>query len=338
MPAAAASPDQPAPKAPQAKPAPAPEPTTQPARAKLGELLAQRWRWYKTAWAGNDMVAQSNSDNALVDTILKAKPEEVATLRDEMEAEYKRLASLAKPDDFQLGRLAARIVVAWTRYPTGQDVSSPQLGVYRALSCRQIAHWGAIALKHLGGDIPKQTLSKYGSFIPGTAASVMSLMQRALPIIDSPAEVRKQVGPVADKLRGLSEYSDAKTAHPLKTMDLFFDALTLAADQQADKDAVAKLVAAFPKAYNARDTKAFAALWPAGHAKVANIRDQQLADVIPADLWTITHWQCAYIVVQKDLAEAYVVTQYTAKEGTAGGFNLQGFPARKDPKEGWKLN
>ena len=318
------------------KPAAA-EPTTQPVKAKLGPVLTQRWRWYKTVWAGRDIASQSKADEQLVDGILKAAPAEVATLRDEMAAEYERMAAGKKPDDFQLGRLAARLVVAWTRSPTGKEVSSPQMAINRALGCGEICRWGTIALKHLGGNVSRDTLDRYRGFVPGTAASVMSLMIRSLPTIDKPGDVRDELLPLREPLRALAAAADTRQAETEKLIDQFYESLGPQDVYQADKDAIRKVIEAFPAAYNARDTKAFSALWPAGHKAVSALATRSLEATIEADFWTITRWQCAYIVVQKDQAEAYVVSQYRSKDGKDQPVKLQGFPARKDAKEGWKL-
>ncbi len=314
------------------------EPTTQPVKAKLGPVLTQRWRWYKTVWAGRDITSQSNADAALVDAILKADPAEVATLRDAMVAEYDRMAAGKKPDDFQLGRLAARLVVAWTRSPTGKDVSSPQMAINRALGCREICRWGTITLKHLGGNLTPNTLNKYRGFVPGTATSVMSLMIRTLPAIDKPGDVRDELLPLREPLRALAAAADTRQAETEKLIDQFYEALGPLDVCQADKDAVRKVVEAFPAAYNARDTKAFQALWPAGHKAVSALATLSLEATIEPDFWTITRWQCVYIIVQKDQAEAYVISLYRCKDGKDQPVKLQGFPARKDPKEGWKLD
>lgn len=313
-------------------------PTTQPVKAKLGPVLAQRWRWYRTVWAGRDIGSQSRADQQLIDAILKSDPAEVATLRDEMVAEYDRLAAVKKPDDFQLGRLAARLVVAWTRSPTGKGVSSPQKAVNRKLGCREICRWGTITLKHLGGGIPKQTLEKYRGFVPGTAASVMSLMGKALPAIDNPGDVREQLLPLREPLRALAAASDARQAEVEKVVDQFYQVLAPLDVLQQDKDAIRKVVEAFPAAYNSRDVKAFAALWPAGHRAVAPLKARSLAETIEPDFWTIIRWQCVYIVVEKDQASAFIVSQYRSKDGKDQPVRLQGFPARKDPKAGWKLD
>jgi hypothetical protein len=326
---------------PASKPATQPavaEPTTQPVKTKLGPVLTQRWRWYKTAWAGRDIASQSKADEQLVDGIGKADPAEVATLRDEMAAEYDRMAAGKKPDDFQLGRLAARLVVAWTRSPTGKEVSSPQMAINRALGCREICRWGTIALKHLGGKVSRDTLDKYRGFVPGTAASVMSLMIRSLPTIDNPGSVRDELLPLREPLRALAAAADTRQAETEKLIDQFYESLGPLDVYQADKDAIRKVIEAFPAAYNARDTKAFSALWPAGHKAVALLQSRSLEATIEPDFWTITRWQCAYIVIQKDQAEAYVISQYRSKDGKDQPVRLQGFPARKDAKEGWKLD
>jgi hypothetical protein len=314
------------------------EPTTQPVKAKLGPVLGQRWRWYKTVWAGQDIVSQSKADQQLVDAILKADPAEVATLRDEMAAEYDRLAAGKKPDDFQLGRLTARLVVAWTRSPAGKDVSSPQMAVNRAMSCREICRWGAIALKHLGGNVSRDTLGKYRGFVPGSAASVMSLMIKALPAIDTPGSVRDELLPLRDPLKALAAAADTRQAETEKIIDQFYETLAPLDVCQADKDAVRKVIDAFPAAYNARDAKAFAALWPAGHKAVAVLQTHAFEETIAPDIWTIAQWQCAYIIVQKDQAQAYVISRYRSKDGRDQPVKLQGLPARKHPNEGWKLD
>jgi hypothetical protein len=343
--AAAAEPVKPPAKSPATQPAgkaatqPADdEPTTQPVKAKLGPVLTQRWRWYNTVWAGRDIASQSKADAALVDAILKADPAEVATLRDDMAAEYDRMAAGKKPDDFQLGRLAARLVVAWTRSPTGKEVSSPQMAVNRERGCREICCWGTIALKRLGGKVTPDTLNKYRGFVPGSAASVMSLMIKALPAIDKPGDVRDELLPLREPLRALAAAADTRKAETEKLIDQFYDALAPLDVCQADKDAIRKIIKAFPAAYNARDTKAFAALWPEGHQAVALLQTRSLEETIEPDFWTIARWQCVYIVVQKDQAEAYVISRYRSKEGKDQPVKLQGFPARKDPKEGWKLD
>jgi hypothetical protein len=323
--------------APATQPA-AGEPTTQPAKAKLGPVLTQRWRWYKTVWAGRDIASQSNADAALVEAILKADPAEVASLRDEMAAEYDRMAAGNKPDDFQLGRLAARLVVAWTRSPTGKEVSSAQMAVNRALGCQEICRWGTIALRRLGGNVTRDTLDKYRGFVPGTAASVMSLMIRALPVIDKPGDARDELLPLREPLRALAAVADTRRAETEKIIDQFYEVLGPLDVYQADKDAIRKVVEAFPDAYNARDEKAFAALWPAGHRAVAILHTRPFAATIEPDFWTITQWQCVYIIVQKDQAEAFVISRYRSKDGKDQPVKLQGFPARKDPKEGWKLD
>ncbi len=340
LPAAAAPPAAPAAAAPTAAPATQPaaaEPTTQPVKAKLGPVLTQRWRWYKTVWAGRDITSQSNADAALVDAILKSAPAEVATLRDEMAAEYDRMAAGKKPDDFQLGRLAARLVVAWTRSPTGKEISSAQMAINRALGCTEICRWGTIALKHLGGKIAPDTLDKYRGFVPGTAASVISLMIKALPAIDKPGDVRDELLPLRDGLRALAASAGTRQAETEKLIDQFYEALAPQDVCQADKDAIRKIIAAFPPAYNARDTKAFTSLWPAGHKAVAALQTSPFEETLDPGFWTITRWQCVYIIVQNGQAEAYIISQYRSKDGKDQPVKLQGFPLRKDPKEGWKL-
>jgi len=317
---------------------PAARPTTQPVRAKLGPVLKQRWKWYKAAWASSDIVNQSNSDAALVDAILRADPAEVAMLRDEMAGEYKRLASSPKPDEFQQGRLAARLVVAWRRVPNGKEASSAQKALNQAVCCRQMARWSTAALKHLASGLGDEVTGKYRSFVPGTAASVMSLLRNALPFLDNPADLRDELVGLRDALGKLAVHSQAKAAETRKAYKDFYDDLAAHAAQQPAKTAVGDVIRRFPKAYNARDTKAFASLWPAGHSGVANLKDAELADVIPADLWKITHWRCAYVLVRKNRAAAYVVTQYQTKDGKNGEFKLQLFPAAKDENEGWKLD
>jgi len=325
---------------PESRPAPPPTtmPTTQPAKAKLGLVLAQRWRWYKAVWAGRDIGSQSRADQQLVDAILKANPAEVATLRDEMAAEYSRLAAVKKPDNFQQARLAARLVLAWTRSPTGKGISSPQKAINRELGCRQICRWGTIALKHLGGKVSAQTLAKYRGFVPGTAASVISLMTMAIPAVNNPDEIREQLLPLREPLRALAAASDARQAEVEKTIDKFYELLAPLDVIQRDKDAIRKVIEAFPVAYNSRDTKAFAALWPTGHRSVAPLKTHSLAQTVEPGFWTITHWQCAYIVVKKDQASVYIVSQYRTKDGKDQPVRLQGFPARKDPRQGWKLD
>lgn len=312
-------------------------PATQPARVRLGAVLSRRWTRYKAAWAGPDIAMQSKADAALVDAIFKSDPAEVATLRDEMAAEYRRLASAIKPDEFMQGRLAARLVVAWTRCPSGDEVSSAQKAVSQAVCFREMARWGTRALRHLGSGLPGEVMDKYRSFVPGTAVSVISLMLRALPFIENPAEVQKQLVEVRDALVKLTLFSEAKAAETRKTIDDFYDALSGSAAQQKAKAAVAALIGRFREAYNDRDAEKFASLWPSGHAKAAKIKDAELADAIPADLWKITHWQCVYIVIQDDRAAAYVVTRYRSKDGHEGAFKLQGFPAALHDKDGWRL-
>jgi len=313
-------------------------PSTQPVKAKLGPVLAQRWRWYRTVWAGRDIASQAKADQQLVAAILKADPAEVATLRDEMAGEYARLAAVKKPDDFQLARLAARLVVAWTRSPRGKGVSSPQKAVNRELGCREICRWGTIALTHLGGGISPATLKKYRGFVPGTAASVISLMTMAIPTINNPGKLREQLLPLREPLRALAAASTARQADVEKAVDRFYQLLAPLDVVQQDKDAIRKVVEAFPAAYNSRDVKAFTALWPAGHPAVAPLKNHSLAETIEPDFWTIICWRCVYIVVEKDRASAYIVSQYRSKDGKDQPVRLQGFPARKNPKYGWKLD
>jgi hypothetical protein len=71
---------------------------------------------------------------------------------------------------------------------------------------------------------------------------------------------------------------------------------------------------------------------------VAVLQTRAFEETIDPDFWTITRWQCAYIVVQKDQAEAYVVSRFRSRDGKDQPVKLQGFPARKDAKEGWKLD
>ncbi len=313
-------------------------PTTQPVKAKLGAVLKQRWKWYRTMWAGGNIASQSRADQQLVDAILKADPAEVATLRDEMTAEYERLGAVEKPDDFQQARVAARLVLAWTRSPTGKDISSPQKAVNRELACREMCRWGTAALKHLGGDVSAQTLAKYRGFVPGTAASVISLMTKALPTINNPGEVRERLLPLREPIRALAAASDARQAEVEQAVDAFYELLAPLDVLQRDKDAVRKAIEAFPVAYNSRDSKAFAALWPAGHRSVALLKDHPLEKTITPDSWKIIHWRCVYIVVRKDRAYAYVVSQYRTKADKNQPVKLQGFLARKAPKVGWKLD
>ena len=326
-----------APADPAQKPA-AGEPTTQPVKAKLGPALAQRWRVYKTAWAGQNVASQSSADQQLVDAIMKADPAEVATLRDEMAAEHDRMAAEKKPDDFQLGRLAARLVVAWTRSPAGKEISSPQMAVNRAQSCQEICRWGTVALKHLGGNVSKETLEKYRGFVSGTAASVMSLMDKALPAIDKPGDARDELLPLHKPLRALAATADTRKAATEKIIDQFYGSLEPLGALQADKDAIRKLIETFPTAYNARDTGAFAALWPPGHKSVGILQTIPLEKTIEPGFWTIVRWQCVDILVKKDQAMACVISQYRTKNGKDQPVRLQGFQARKDPNGGWKLD
>ena len=71
---------------------------------------------------------------------------------------------------------------------------------------------------------------------------------------------------------------------------------------------------------------------------MAPLKERSLAETIEPGFWTILHWQCVYIVVKKDRASLYIVSQYRSKDGVAQPVRLQGFPARKDPKQGWKLD
>jgi len=323
---------------------PAAAPTTQPVKAKLGPLLRQRWRWYKAVWAGRDIASQSRADQQFVGAILKADPAEVATLRDEMAAEYNRLAGIRKPDDFQLGRLAARLVQAWRRVPMGKQLDPAQRAINMAMCARETCRWGKIALEHLGGEIPGQTLEKYRGFVPGTAASVVSLMMPLLGVIDKPGDLREAMLALRGSLQALLPYSGDRQAETGRIIDNFYQALAPMELCQADKDAVRKLIDTYRTAYNARDTKAFTALWPEGHPSVAILRAATLDQTIPADCWAIIRWDCAYIVVNIDKvdmrkyqAEAFVVMQYRGKDGKAGPVRLQGYHAHKESRAGWKL-
>jgi hypothetical protein len=305
---------------------------------KGGEELLRKWRWYRITWAGNSIDSQSKSDQQLVDAILKADPADIAVLREQMAPEYQRLAAAAKPDAFQCGRLASRIAVAWTRVPAGKDLSAVQAALNRRQSAEEVCHWGLQALQHLAGDIPDRYYTRYKSFVPGLAASMLSLIAGAATVIDKPGDLLDELVKIRPNIEKLAKADSDRQAQQEQLFQKLFAAIELFSKLQADKAAVLKLMTDFRQAYNGRDGKAFAALWPEGHPMTASLKAKPFAEKIDPSVWTIVRWDPVYVVVQGDLAMAFVVSQYRTKDSQEAPVKLQSFPAKRHANLGWKLN
>jgi hypothetical protein len=312
--------------------------TTRPARLPLGKDLERRWRWYKTTWAGTSIRNQSLSDQQLVNAILGADPAEVATLRDLMIQEYQRLAAPPQADNFPCGRMASRIALAWTKVPMGKDLSAIQFALNRKLTCDEVVGWAERALGHFAGGIEDKYWQRYRSFLPGTVASMMSLIPSRAPMLDEPGKLRDRLRQLRPQLEGLSAADEAGQAQFKQQLEKLYAALEPLDKLQADKQAVGKLLLAFRDAYNQRDDKAFEALWPKGHPATKFLQNRPLASKIEPSHWTIVRWEPVYTVAMGDFGAAYVISQYRSRDGTVHEAKLQRFPFKRHKQEGWKLN
>ncbi|MCD6304638.1 MAG: hypothetical protein J7M21_06720 [Planctomycetes bacterium] len=312
------------------------EATSQPGRL-AGELL-HKWRWYKAAWnAGGSLADQSRADAQLVTAILKGDYDQVVLLRRLMMAEYDRLARMPRPDDFQCGRMASRVALAWTRAPAGR-ISAVRFALGRKESCEEVCRWGLRALRHLAGDVQQKYWQRYKVFLPGTAASMLSLMASRGAVIDRPGDLRDELLKLRERLLKLTAADEKRQAKVQQEMEKLYRAMEGFGRLQADKQAVLKLLADFKTAYNERNEELFASLWPAGHPARRFLDTRRLAETIETSYWTIARWQVAYVIVRGDAAKAYVVAQYSTKGGLVHPAKLQAFPAKREEAGKWKLN
>jgi len=310
--------------------------TTRPARHPLGDL-PERWRVYKLAWTGGNVERQLYTDRRLVSGILRGTASEVADLRGRMIREYDRLAGLAAVDEYRCGRLASLVAVAWTRVPTGKSVGPVQAARNTQLMCGEICRWAERAIRHFAAGIDEKRWKQHRAFLPGAVAGMMSLIPSRAVWIDHPGRLRDRLQRLRPRLeKALAAAGDDPRHGP--EIEKFYKAIEPYGRLEADKQAVRKLLVAFRTAYNARDDKRFIALWPAGHKATRSLAKQSLASRIPPDLWKIAVWEPLSIVVRGDAAGAYVVSQYRGKAGKLHPVRLQRFPAKRDKKEGWKLN
>jgi len=313
-------------------------PTTRPGPARISDNLQRKWRYYKLTWAGNSLQNQSLSDQQLVAAMLAGDPQDVAALRELMTAEYNAQAARPTPDDFHCGRLASRLAVAWTRVPQDKKLPAVQLAVNRKRMCDEVVRWAVRALEHFAGQIPDHHWKRYKVFLPGTAASMLSLIPSRAAWTDDPATVRARLIGLRGRLQELLLADEGGQRNFKDQFNAFYAAIDPLGRRQADKQAVCRLLASFRTAYNRRDDKAFTALWPDGHKATRSLKNRSLASRIPPPLWKIVRWDVLYVVFKGDRASAYVVSEYRAKDGTVQEAKLQGFPAKKDAKAGWKLN
>lgn len=323
--------------APATRPA-APSASAASQPAKGDPELLRKWKWYGITWAGTSIDSQSKADQQFVDAILKADPADVGVLREQMIAEYDRLAAAPKPDAFQCGRVASRVALAWNRVPAGKDLSAVQVALNRRQSSDEVCKWGTKSLQHLAGDVPERYYTRYKSFLPGMAASVLSWLAAAGTVIDRPGDLAGELAKIRPNIEKLAQADPDRQAQQAQQFQKLFAAIEPFDKLQADKLAVLKLMTEFRDAYNARDGAGMAALWPEGHPMAVGFKAKPFAEKIDASVWTIIRWDCVYVVVQGDLAKAFMVSQYRTKDGADATPVLQGFGAKRHPGMGWKLN
>jgi hypothetical protein len=319
--------------------APASAPTTRPGanrrRWKLSKELQETWRDYCQAWAGRNIEMQALTDNKLLQAIEQRNVYEIATLRDEMIRQYQRAAAREPREDFHCGRLASRIALAWRRMPPALTALSQYQGKKR--SAEEVARWAVRALEHFVGDVSPHTIERYKVFLPAASATMLSLVASRGKLIDEPGAAAKRLAPFRARLLSMAR-GDATHAASLRAqIAAHYDAMRGFPRLQADKQAVRKLLAAFRKAYNARDAKAFAALFPTGHPVALRLRTRTLEQTLEPAHWQLLRWEAVYIVVKQDAATAYLLTQYRTKAGELRPPGLQGITAKRTD-EGWKLN
>ena len=316
---------------------PATRPATQPA-AKLPAELDRAWRYYKTTWAGNSIQSQSGADQQLVNVILKAAPADAAALREQMAAEYERQAGLPQRDEFHCACLASRIALTWTRVDDRKELPPAQSAINQKDACEGLTLWGVRSLEHFAGQIDQKHKVRYKAFIPGTAVSMMSLLKSRVAWTADPGAPRDRLIQVRPKLEDLAGIDPASEDQSRQQLLDFYKAIAPLDVLGRDKQAIQALLLTFRTAYNARDDKTFAALWPEGHPAVKSLKTRSLARKIEETHWKIVRWEPVWIQVKGPLAKALVVSQYQTKDGMNHPVTLQAFPAKKTKEGVWKLN
>jgi len=311
---------------------------TRPSRRPLGKDLARGWRQYQTAWGGRDLTSQLQADQQLVSSILASDPAEVATLRDLMAREYERLAAASPRDEFHCGRLASRLAVAWTKVPLGKDLSAIQFATNRKRTCEEVCRWAERCLGHFAAGVDETYRKRYKILLPGTVASMMSLIPSRLAMMDEPGRLRERLLRLRPRLEEILSGGQEGNFRFQEQSEKLYKALAPLAKVQGDKQAVRKLLLGFRDAYNRRDDKAFAALWPKGHPATRFLQNRPLSHKIEPSHWTIVRWDPVYSLVQGDVAIAYVVSQYRTRDGQVHPVKLQRFPFKRHKQEGWRLN
>ena len=315
---------------------PASAPASRPAATQPGLEMQRLWRRYLIAWAGSDVGEQSAADQALVRAALEGPFADAAALRPLIAAEYERRAALSPRDEFACARLASRAAVAWTRDVPKGTVSPVGAAVYKANMCRQVVAWALRALAHLAADIPQPLRERYGPFVPGTAASMLSLVASRGPYVDDPDAAATKLQALRPSLEKLAPVDAAAAEEYGKQLAKLYESVAPFEEMGRTKRAVLDLVHRFRKAYNARDGAAMAALYPEGHPVRQNLAIQPLSDSINPRRWQITRWEVVFVQVQADKAMAWVVVGYTEKDGTAGEVTVDRYPARRT-EDGWRL-
>jgi len=325
--------------APTTSPVPTTSPAaTAPAADTPSKALLQHWRYYKTTWAGTSIRNQSLADQQLVKGIVAAPPAEAAALRALMIAEYRRLTGLAKPDAFHCGHLAARIALTWLRVDKSKKLSAAQVVLNEKGMCEGVVAWGLRALEHLAGDIPAKHLTRYKDHLPATARDMMRLMKSRLPWSDQLGAQRRKLLDLRTRLEKLAPADKLTEDRTMQQFDAFYQAILPMDKLDSDKQAIRRLVVAFRTAYNERDDKAFAALWPKDHPAVRPLKTRPLSRKIEETHWQIVRWVPVYVMFKGDGARAFVVSQYRTKDGMLHPVTLQGFPAKRAKDGQWKLN
>jgi hypothetical protein len=310
-------------------------PATRPRPWQIRDAMMQKWRRYQIAWSGTDIRRQSRADQRLIDAILKDDVRDVTDLRKLMVRAYEHQVALRPRDDFACGRLAARIAVAWTRVPPAD--TAPAKALRRKEMCERVVHWAARSLEHLAGRIATPEWRRYRAFIPGTAASMLSLVVGRAGLIDEPGAVARRLEKIRSRVMALTDADQTRQKEIEAKFVRYYAAMAPFAQLQRDKEAIGKLLAAFQAAYNGRDDRAFVGLFPPGHPATRPLDRQGLARTVEPSHWKIAHWRPVYVSVRGDQATAYVIARYRAKDGEVHPFVLQPFPARRTAK-GWKLN
>jgi hypothetical protein len=287
------------------------------------------------AWAGGDLAAQSLTDRQLVNGILTGPFGDLAPLRGRMTAEYQELTAGEEADELRCGLLASRIALTWTRYPPKKTMSAVARARYERDMPEQFVRWALRAMGHFAGDLPARW-KQYKTFVPGTAASLASLIAARARFIEKPADAGAKLSGLRPGLVELLSVEPAAEAQLRAELDKAYAALAPLKKLQADKQAVGELLQGFRAAYNARDEKRFLALWPAGHPATRPLRSRSLARQIEPSHWTIVQWEPVGTVVKGDRATAYVVARYRSRDGKLGPEKLQGYPAQRT-QDGWKL-